>query len=264
MSVAAPAMLNPFTLLQEGSNLLHGTPMRYRGFLRKLGAGAKDIPKGTILAHIGVQAGGAREQIFQPAQADDLSSYGCLLYVALKHTPAVLVDAADKDRVTQYIIGEECIIENVDTSGASVGDYVYLADAQATDGSNWSLTAGTNEVVVGVVVSVSATVGKIYLAPQKLAAKVAHLAEVARIPDLWGDATAADSATYAEINAGALYDGGTIVYSMKGVTGGATSKPTGWSQSGTGAGTKFRIALDAAPTAGKSITFSYIIKPPAV
>lgn len=260
---AAPAILNPISTLQEGSNLLHGTGVRLRGFLRPLGAGGKDVPKGTILAHTGVQPAGLRELTFSPAKATSSQYFGMPLYVALQHTAASFVDAADKDRRTINTISDECVVEGVDTSGKAVGDPVYLADAQATDGVNWSFTAGTNAVQVGWVMSVSATVGKVYLAPMKAAAVVAHLAEVAKIPDLWGTATAADSATYAEINAGALYDGGTIVWSLKEITGGATSKATGWTQVGTGAGTKFRIALDAAPTAGKSIIFSYIIKPPA-
>lgn len=257
---AAPAMLNPITTLQEGSNLLHGTGVRLRGFLRPLASGGKAVPKGTILSHSGVQPGGLRELVFTPARATTSASYGTPLYVSLEYVPVEFVDADDKSRRILRSIGDECIIESVDTSGKSIGNPVYLADAQATDGTNWSFTAGTNAVQVGWVMSVSATAGKIYLAPMKAAAVVAHLAEIDTIPDLSGDATAADSATYAEINAGALYDGGTLVYALKGVTGAATSKPTGWSQVGTGASTKFRIALDAAPTVGKSIIFSYIIK----
>lgn len=253
----------PLTMLSEGTNLAHGVPARLRGFVRKLGAGAKPIPRGTVLVMTGVQEGKHQELLFKPASAATAAGHSGLLYVAGEYLGTSYVDAADKDRQL-YRNVNDAIIVDFDTTGANAGDYVYLTDAQASDGSNVSLSAGTDEVAVGFVLVEDTTEGKILIAPGWVAAKVAHLAEINKVPDLHAnDLVAEDTDTYAEVTAGALYDGGTLVWSMKGTSGSPTSKPTGWEQISTGAGTKFRINLDGAPGAGKSMTFSYIIKPPA-
>lgn len=253
----------PLTMLSEGTNLAHGVPARLRGFVRKLGAGAKPLPRGTVLVLTGVQEGKHQELLFKPASAGTDVGHNGLLYVAGEYLATSYVDAADKDRQL-YRNVNDAIIVDFDTTGASAGDYVYLTDAQASDGLNISLSAGTAEVAVGIVLVDDTTEGKVLIAPSWVGAKVAQLAEINKVPDLHADdLSAADLATYAEVTAGALYDGGTLVWSLKGTSGSPTSKVTGWQQISTGAGTKFRINLDGAPGSGKSMTFSYIIKPAA-
>jgi hypothetical protein len=253
----------PLTMLSEGTNLAHGVPARLRGFVRKLGAGAKPIPRGTVLVLTGVQEGKHQELLLKPASAGTDAGHDGLLYVAGEYIATSYVDAADKDRQLYRNVNDSIIVD-FDTTGASAGDYVYLTDAQASDGLNISLSAGTAEVAVGIVLVDDTTAGKVLVAPSWVGAKIAHLAEINKVPDLYGNMVATDTDTYAEVTAGALYDGGTLVWSLKGWAGGATSKATDWIQVSSGAGTKFRINLDAAPTgAGKSVTFSYIIKPPA-
>ncbi len=249
-------------MLTEALNLSQGGVQELRGFVRKLSTGGKVIPRGCILELTTVQDGVKDELAFKPATATASSSYGKLLYVNGQALAASFADASDIERRVHRPILEEIIIP-FDTDGASAGDYVYLTDAQATDGHNISLTPGTNTVPVGYVVGTPGTSGKVFLCPQRVAAKYAQLETL--VPPIYGDVTASDTATYAEVVSNAKYDGGTIVYSRKGATGSpvATSVATGWSQVGTGASTKFRIALDAAPTSGKSVTFSYVIYPAA-
>jgi len=260
-----PAMFRPapLTMLTEGSNLSHGLPHRLRGYVRKLGAGAKAIPRGTVLVLTGVQEGKHQELLFKPASAATSGGHANPLYVAGEYIAKEYVDAADKDRQIYRNVLDQIVID-FDTTGANAGDYVYLTDAQATGGLNISLTPGTSEVAVGIVVVEDTTDGKVLIAPAMIGAKVAHLAEINAVPDLHGTMAATNTETYAEVTAGALYDGGTLIWSLKSLAGGATSKATDWVQVGTGAGTKFRINLDAAPTGvGKTVTFSYVIKPPA-
>lgn len=247
-------------LLTEALNLSQGGVQELRGFVRKLSTGGKDIPRGCVLELNTVQDGVKDELVFKPATATASSSFGKLLYVNGQALAASFADASDLERRIHRPVLEELVIP-FDTNGASAGDYVYLTDAQATNGHNISLTPGTNTVPVGYVVGTPGTSGKVFLCPQRVAAKYAQLETL--VPPIYGDVTAANAATYAEVVSNAKYDGGTIVYSRKGVTGAATSVATGWSQVGTGASTKFRIALDAAPTSGKSVTFSYVIYPAA-
>jgi hypothetical protein len=99
-----------------------------------------------------------------PASSAAPETSSTLLYVAAGRASA----AGDKFFAVPWQV-----IQDVDTSSGSVGDPVYLGT-----GGDWSLSAGAEGRIIGMVIASSATVGKVLLAPGQYMSKAGFSTEV--------------------------------------------------------------------------------------
>lgn len=239
--------------LTNGSTLDRGALPVLRGYLVAPSGGGKRVRNGTVLSAVPNSA----HMRFKPALANVSGDWDGLLYVCTQGLSAESVDATTQHLLD--IFSSETMVEGVDTSADAVGDFVYLSDTIDSGGYNWSTTPGTNAVPVGMVLSVSATAGRVLIAPQRIGAMLATRSFAT--PPLHGVMTIAATTSYSEVTVGAKYEGGTVLYSLKSVGGGATDTLASGTLTGTGASTKVRIDATGVLGAGESIVASYVVFP---
>jgi hypothetical protein len=239
--------------LTNGTTLDRGALPTFRGYLVAPSGGGKRVRNGTVLSAVTNNS----HMRFKPALATVSGDWDGLLYVCTQGLSVESVDATQQHLLD--IFSSETIVEAVDTSTDAVGDLVYLSDTISSTGYNWSTTPGTNAVPVGLILSVSATAGRVLIAPQRIGAMLA--ARSFATPPLHGEIVIADLATFGEVTVGAKYVGGTVIYSQKVAVGSPTAQLLYGALTGSGASTKVRVTADSAPGSGKSITASYVVFP---
>jgi hypothetical protein len=220
----------------------------YGGFLDDTESGAKPVAVGTILKML---SDTGKFPIY--AQAKATTSAPMNLVVSQQTIPAgtLALLASTATVPAPRRIGTKQLAMHFTTTGASLGDFVFLQDTVSSTGVNIGLTAGTIEIPVGRVTKVGGSgVGMIWLNPDRAALEYG-LAKDGRIVS--GNITITEANTTGTATVPAAISSGRATAIMK-----STDGSTNYVKSASISGTTLTVTLDTAPGAGKTTVVSYI------
>jgi hypothetical protein len=220
----------------------------YGGFLDDTESGAKPVAVGCVLK---MDSDTSKFPIFKQAKATTTGPMN--LVVSQQHLPATLLSllASTATVKAPRRIGTKQLAMHFNTTGAALGDFVFLQDTVSSDGENIGLTAGTIEIPVGRVTKVGGSgVGMIWLNPDRAATEYG-LAKHGRLVS--GNITITEANTSGTATVPAAISGGRAVATMK-----STDGSTNYVKSASISSTTLTVTLDTAPGAGKTTVVSYI------